>query len=407
MLHSFSVENFYCFAEEAFADFEVRQVENLSNLYCISPAGTYLSKIGCVIGSNASGKTTILKGLPFLKWLIVDAFLFDKSFPIPVFPFFAGRNKKLPIKLSVSFELDNTLYSLFLELFQNKIFSEELKVKSKTKKNFTQKTLYKKQWIKEDNQYAIKATKFKLPKGLDKDLLQRNNAALIGMAKHFGHDLSEKIVSYWENIYSNVTESGRSQDTISPKNTNVLDESWKTFDFYLNNPKLKQEAEKLLSRFDIGFDSLFIFKEQTEGITKLKVGINHYLDGQLTTLSLTHASEGTKQLLFLLKLILQALERGGVVVLDEFESSLHPDIALALFHLFVSPETNPNNAQLFFGTHNHRILADLDKYQIFIAEKGKNGHASLFRLDELNVRPDENYYAKYIAGVYGGVPNIT
>jgi AAA15 family ATPase/GTPase len=112
MLHSFTVENFYCFAEAASVDFEVRQSEDISNLYCTSPAGTRLSKIGCVIGSNASGKTTILKGLPFLKWFIVDAFLLDKSFPIPVFPFLGEKNKKLPIKLSTSFEIEKNIYSL-------------------------------------------------------------------------------------------------------------------------------------------------------------------------------------------------------------------------------------------------------------------------------------------------------
>jgi AAA15 family ATPase/GTPase len=292
-----------------------------------------------------------------------------------------------------------------LELFQNKILSEELKVKSKSKKNFTEKTLYTKRWVSEDSPYLIKATPFKLPKGLDKDLLQRNNATLVGMAKHFGHDLSEKIVSFWENIFSNVTESGRSQDTISP-HTIFFDESFKTFDFYFNNPGLKQAAETILARFNLGFESLVLEKKQTENATHLNVGIVQSLDRQSTAFSLSHTSEGTKQLLFLLRPILKALSRGGTVVLDEFDSSLHPDISLALFHLFVSPETNPKNAQLFFGTHNHRILADLDKYQIFITEKDSNGHASLFRLDELNVRPDENYYAKYIAGAYGGVPNI-
>jgi hypothetical protein len=53
------------------------------------------------------------------------------------------------------------------------------------------------------------------------------------------------------------------------------------------------------------------------------------------------------------------------------------------------------------------LLNKLDKYQIVLVEKNENGISEAWRLDEVSdVRPDENYYSKYIAGAYGAVPKI-
>jgi hypothetical protein len=83
-------------------------------------------------------------------------------------------------------------------------------------------------------------------------------------------------------------------------------------------------------------------------------------------------------------------------------------MVLALFDLFVDPNTNSKNAQLLLSTHSHLILGKLDKYQIVLVEKNKDGISESWRLDEMgsDVRADDNYYAKYIAGAYGAVPKI-
>jgi len=78
-----------------------------------------------------------------------------------------------------------------------------------------------------------------------------------------------------------------------------------------------------------------------------------------------------------------------------------------LCDLFIQPETNPKNAQLLMSTHCHLLLSKLDKYQIILVEKNDNGVSESWRLDEMqDVRSDENYYNKYIAGAYGAVPNL-
>jgi len=124
-------------------------------------------------------------------------------------------------------------------------------------------------------------------------------------------------------------------------------------------------------------------------------------------LPVQYESSGTKQLFILFKTILQVLDRGGIAILDELDVSLHPDIIAALFDLFSQTETNPHNAQFIFSTHSHGILSKLDKYQIILTEKNSKCGSEAWRLDEMeNVRADDNYYSKYIAGAYGAVPQI-
>ena len=118
-------------------------------------------------------------------------------------------------------------------------------------------------------------------------------------------------------------------------------------------------------------------------------------------------SGGTQHLYNMLSFIFPALETGSVCLSDEIEKQLHPNILPAIFDLFISPETNPKNAQLICTTHVPTLMNDLSKYQIFLVEKNSECESDVYRLDEISgVRPDDNFLKKYLAGAYGGVPDI-
>ena len=107
MIHSFTCKNFYSFSEETILNFGVNNNAPENNGYFPAPSGNRLSKVETVIGPNASGKTNLLKILPFLKWLIIDSLV--KSKPedfIVVQPFAFGDAKDQPTELSVIFEID-------------------------------------------------------------------------------------------------------------------------------------------------------------------------------------------------------------------------------------------------------------------------------------------------------------
>ncbi len=131
--------------------------------------------------------------------------------------------------------------------------------------------------------------------------------------------------------------------------------------------------------------------------------------GSLAVLDLdTHESEGTKKLFALAGPILKVLRDGSVFIIDELDARLHPLLTEAIIRLFNSNETNPNNAQLVFTTHDTNLLTNklFRRDQIWFTEKNKVGATDLYSLAEFKVRNDASYEKDYIAGRYGAIPFI-
>lgn len=403
MIHSFSCKNFYSFNDLTTIDFVVNEKAPNNNGYFSTLAGERLSKIETVIGSNASGKTNLLKVLPFLKWIINDSFVEKPSDPIPMKPFLFGESKHKPSELSADFEIDGDIYSYTFILNSKIILSEELKVKNKTNQKVTSKTIFSREWNDTEGKYVLDDKNFNLPKDFDK--LLRTNASVISTAVQFNHKESLNISKFWQKVVTNVIEAGWIGDHMF-RDAGLIE----ALDFYSEgkNEALKKEAEKLLSKFDLGLESFNIVKEKKDNKMSINVKVAHSFGGHTEYLpTIYDESSGTRQLFVLLKTILLVLDKGGVAVLDEFDVNLHPEMVLALIDLFIQPEANQHNAQILFSSHSHRVLNRLDKYQIILVEKNNEGESESWRLDDVSgVRSDDNYYSKYIAGAYGAVPNF-
>lgn len=110
--------------------------------------------------------------------------------------------------------------------------------------------------------------------------------------------------------------------------------------------------------------------------------------------------------------ILQSLERGSVLLADELDSSLHPDLVAALVGLYQDPLINRRRAQLVFNLHDATLLGDssgnrpLGRDQIWFTEKSADGGSRLYPLSDLDPRKEEAVARRYLAGRYGGKPII-
>ena len=155
MIHSFSCKNFYSFQDLTTVDFVVNDNVPQNNGYLKTKSGIRLSKVETLIGPNASGKTNLLKVLPFLKFLIVDSYEMKPDAGILVEPFLLDGNKEKPIDLSVTFELDEGVYIYSFTLDKKKIISEDLKIKNKTKEKVTTKKLFSRIWDEVEKNYKF------------------------------------------------------------------------------------------------------------------------------------------------------------------------------------------------------------------------------------------------------------
>ena len=132
-------------------------------------------------------------------------------------------------------------------------------------------------------------------------------------------------------------------------------------------------------------------------------------EGVNSSIELSEESQGTQRYFALAGPVLEALDKGRVLVVDELDSSLHPMMVRAIVQFFHDPETNPNGAQLLFNTHDTTLLdADLFRRdQIWFTEKFNDGATRLYSLLDFEEPPDEkaqNLARRYLQGRYGAIP---
>lgn len=140
---------------------------------------------------------------------------------------------------------------------------------------------------------------------------------------------------------------------------------------------------------------------------RYKVSFAYGVGDERFLVPLHEQSDGTKHLYGLAAVLTSALMLGDVIFIDEIESSLHTHITSQVISLFQSRVTNKVGAQLIFTTHDTNLLsADiLRRDQIWFVEKDyKSSH--LYSLLEFKPRNDENYETNYLRGRYGAVPHL-
>ena len=120
-------------------------------------------------------------------------------------------------------------------------------------------------------------------------------------------------------------------------------------------------------------------------------------------------SAGTLTLLEQSGSILDALENGNVILIDDFDAYLHPMLVRYIVEHFNSIDKNPNNAQLICNTHDVLLLEEkIRRDQIYFAEKDSFGRSSIYTLTDFKgIRKESSLLKKYLLGVFGATPKLT
>lgn len=394
MLRSFSLKNFHSFRDQAQISFELNGHAPEDDRSFVSSTGDRFSKIVAVIGANGSGKTTLIKGVAFLDWFMKHSFQSKPDTPIPLEAHFSSPVE--PSEFEMEFELDGKVWRYRLSASQQRVESESLYVKLTRTFSY----VFTRQWNDESKTYAVKQQQFGLRQKEAEKV--RENASLISTAAQYDVELAQKILS--TPFFSNVNGQGRRH-----LDTNQI---FRAAEFYAAHPDTASQMSKLLSQWDLGLAEVRLEKHtvrlesgQTETID-VPVGIHRVGEAEHPLLFLNESS-GTQGAFLLLSRILPALQSGGLVVIDELEADLHPHMLIPILDLFFSPKTNPHNAQIIFTSHAIEVLSLLHKAQVVLVEKDRQCQSDAWRLDSVNgVRPDDNLYAKYMAGAYGAIPQL-
>ncbi len=127
-------------------------------------------------------------------------------------------------------------------------------------------------------------------------------------------------------------------------------------------------------------------------------------------LEASQESRGTLEWFDLVGPVLEALAKGSLLLVDELDTSLHPDLTRLLVRFFQNRETNPRLAQLVFNSHDLTLMGDsidarlLGRDQIWFTEKLHDGSSRLYPLSDLGPRKNEAVAKRYREGYYGARP---
>ena len=126
-------------------------------------------------------------------------------------------------------------------------------------------------------------------------------------------------------------------------------------------------------------------------------------------------SYGTIRFINMFPLVVNALQNGGTLVVDEFDASIHPMALMSIINIFHNDDINTNNAQLVYNTHNPIFLnANLFRRdEIKFVERDEKSHLStLYSLSDfgtagkIGVRKNEDYMRNYFIDRYGAIKDI-
>jgi len=424
MIIQFSLKNYKVFKEQATLSFVAsnydKDVREDENVIPISDFKLRLLKSAVVYGANASGKSKLIEGLNFMRnFVIHSAKESQTGEAIDVAPFrLSTESEESSSEFETVFIKNNELFRYGFEVNNKIIVSEWLYHRPHTKEVEI--------FYREKQNFEIHQRLFKSARMIVKEELVRDNSLLLSVAAQFNIELAKTVLEWFKGVrtISGLSEEGyhgftmrKTTDTDSKKkilklikaaDLGIIDISAQKLDLE-NLPKdmpnqVKEIIRKKISEENAEFLSDIQTTHKKFDENKKSVGIEEF--------SLENdESSGTKKFFALTGPVLDALEKGYILAIDEMDSKLHPNLTCKLISMFNSSKSNPRNAQLVFNTHNTNLLDSglFRRDQIWFTQKDKYGVAKLFSLSDFKsteVRKDERFEDNYIRGKYGAIPYL-
>jgi len=395
MLLEFSFANYLSFRDKTTFSMVATPLrdKNVSEGDCIFTIGDEsklsLTKTAAVFGANASGKSNFVKALAFYKWYILNsAKEIQAGEPVPVDSFaLSSVSASEPTMFEAVIWIEGSSYRYGFEVAKSGVSSEWLYIRSGKKRSKEIELIYR-----EGTSCTIHP-RMGIAKELASKNMLRENALLLSLAGQFNDPVAVSIMKWL--VDTTIITAGSEK------------EIWEVAVKRLDDVETRRKIVDFSRYADLGI----------EDITKSEAGVlsshtrydeNGKPEG-IVSLSMNDAeSEGTIKYFCLAYPIIDALENGKRLIIDEFGAKLHTLLLERIISLFNSAESNSANAQFVATLHDTNILSSklLRRDQIWFTQKDSFSASSLYALSDYKVRNDASYEKDYLSGKYGATPII-
>ena len=396
MIHRISIENFFSVADRQELDFRV--AANAPDLACFRDSsavpGQRLPLIIGIYGPNASGKSTVLRGITATAFFVQHSFSILPNNAIPLFNPYATNNWwNRPSKIMIEYD------SRLAKNAAPAVFRYELHVGHEPNK-FGSEVVYESLFyaprgkfcrIFERHQQKFTFNReFGITNGDSRIQSIRPNASVISTLAQLNHKLSSDFILALGGLQTDIIGLDKTNGGLS----NALS-------FYAQHLDYLQRLNRELSRLDLGLEEMKIYPGNPGPIATFK----HF--GLDCDIVLAQESAGTRRFIEIFPLLQYVLDIGSVAVIDELDTDIHPHLIPEVFRWFYDHQRNSKGAQLLFTAHNPAILDELEKEQVFFSEKPSGKPTRVYGAREIKgLRRQPSLMKKYLSGELGAVPHI-
>lgn len=359
------------------------------------------SNVTAIFGPNGSGKTNFFRAVAFFRDFIRTSTEYRGRHNI-VEPFaLTLSNAQKETKFLVQFEKDKDEYEYSFSLLGGKVTDEYLKRKDID----GSKTIYRRKSISTGRYSEY---------GFTTELLNmtREDALLITKAWENNNKEASTVFEFLEHLHTiagtqPVRETSR-MAVESPEFKEKVLKFLKSADLYIQNllinevnlpesniDNLPEELKKRFSKnYDV-FTTHFVYDEKNGDVIGVK---------PLSLLG--QESNGTRRMYELAFPIIDTLEKGNILLIDEFELFLHPRECEYIVQLFKNKDTNKRNAQLIIMTHATRLMGQIGKNDIYLFGKNAKEATIIGKLPGGIRQEDKQIEKKYLKGFFGSIPRV-
>ena len=421
MLVQFSVTNFKTFRNKVVLSLIASKYDKtraLANFSSESTFGFNLLKSAVVYGANASGKSKLMEAFIFMRRLVLTSSNeSQKGEPINVEPFLlSSETIEKPSEFEIIFIHKKQLFRYGFEVDKSRVVSEWLYYRPLTKEIEL--------FVRDNQDFSTHERKFAKGTKLAREKMVRENALMLSVAAQFNEDIAASALDWFKRLriisalepdgykgYSmgslkDNTKKQKILEMLQQADLSISDINLQTVDFQSFSKNMPADLKNILSQKFLGKKGEIVKVHTSHLVYDKNMNVINTVDFNLEF----DESSGTNQFFALTGPIIDVIENGFVLAVDELDSKLHPNLVLKIIEIFNSEVYNPKNAQLIFNTHDTNLLdADIFRRdQIWFVEKDRFGASNLYSLSDLkDVRKSEDFENNYITGKYGAVPIVS
>ena len=360
-----------------------------NDLFPVGDTGISLVRSAVIYGANASGKSNVLKAFDFFKRFIIFSFKDSQAGEaIEVENFRLNATTAVePTTMEATFTDGDFIYRYGFEV-DNKAVRVEWLYKRASKKRAKEMEVF----YRDGNETTVHPKSQLLQELITKKMV-RDNALLLSTAAQFNEATAVSIL-HW---LGDTKILFCSED----------EELWKKAIKYLDDDELRRRITTFARYADLGIED--ITKTGNRIVSHHRQYDDDGREVNNVSFSFTsNESEGTIKYFSLAYPIIDALDNGKRVIIDELDSKLHPLLVKRIVALFNDAKTNPNGAQLLFTAHDTFLLSAglFRRDQVWFTQKDSFGATELYSLAEYKVRNTSPFEKEYLRGRYGATPLI-